>query len=133
MKTQLTVLVACGSWHIGARVIQRLSEVKGVDIVGHVTDAGDALGLIESIKPKLVILDAHLPHGTGIGVLRAIKGGEGDTIVIMLSASAYAQYRKECLKEGADFFFHLPDEMEELRNSVRRLARTAPTRSSPLS
>jgi len=129
MKAPLTVLVACGSWHIGARVIQRLSEVKGVDIIGHVTDAGEALGLIESLKPKLVILDAHLSHGTGIGVLRAVKESVAGTIVIMLSASSYPQYRKECLKEGADFYFHLPDEMEELKNSVRDLARAGTARS----
>jgi hypothetical protein len=40
----------------------------------------------------------------------------------MTAASLYSQYRRECLKHGADYYFQLPEEIEGLVNTFSQLA-----------
>ena len=41
----------------------------------------------------------------------------------MTSNLPYRQYKHECLKEGADFFFYLPDETDQLSGMLLQLAK----------
>ena len=138
MKTVLTILVAYGSYHIGARIIHRLSQLQQIEIVGQARDVESALSQFVQEKPKLVILDALLSQGAGLGVLRSMKAQDSGCIVIMTSASNYPQYRKQCIKEGADYFFYLPDDIDSLCQTVAELGRStrrgapSPTIDAPL-
>lgn len=122
MKAPLTILVAYGSWHIGARVIHRLNSVPDIEIIGQAREADDALAQIVLRKPHLVILDVSLSQGTGFRVLQLLRGSDIKTAVMMTSTSTYSQYRKECMKAGADYFYYLPEDMEEMGAKVLELA-----------
>lgn len=122
METPLRIFIAYGSWHVGARVIHRLTSEPNVELVGQAREANNTLALIALKKPDLVVLDVSLADGSGISVLRSLKSVSTAIIVIMTSTSTYPQYRKECLKAGADFFYYLPDEIEEMSRKVSAFA-----------
>lgn len=124
MKALFTILVAYGSYHIGVRIIHRLSQLQETQIIGQARDVESALSQFVQEKPNLVILDALLSQGAGLGVLRSMKAEAPDSIVIMTSTSNFLQYRKQCIKEGADYFFYLPDEIDSLCKIVAELARS---------
>ena len=119
----MTILVAYGSLHVGARIIHRLVRFPQVEFVGQAREADEALVLISSRKPRLVILDLQLSRGTGLDVLRTIIRLQFRSLVMMTSGSSFPQDRRECIKEGADYFFHLPDEIDDLEGIVHQLAK----------
>jgi len=127
MPHPLKILVSCGSWHVGARIIHLLDSINGIDIVGQARNADETLEQVVLKKPDLIILDVLLSHGTGLDVLRTVKEVPAAPVVLMTSASLFAQYRTECLKGGADYFVHLPDEADTLNTIVRELVKLSRT------
>ncbi|HUI10206.1 MAG TPA: response regulator [Bacteroidota bacterium] len=123
MKPLLTVLVAYGSWHIGARVIHRLNALPCVQVIGQSREAGDTVAQVSAARPDLVVLDLLLADGDGLGVLRALRRSWPLPVVIMTSSARNPQTRKECLREGADYFFMLPEEIDGLCLAVSELSR----------
>ena len=91
-----------------AQVIERLMEMlaplPGVEVVGHAADIPEALLALPSASPDVVLLDLHLPSGSGIEVLEAIKKEMPATIVIVLTNYAFPQYKQKCLELGAHAF-----------------------------
>ncbi len=100
-----------------------LGCVRGIDVVG---GSGDVPGAIESIrrlKPDLVILDLHMPGGSGLDVLRVVKSGGSAPIVIVLTVSSRSAYEGKCMAAGADYFFEKSSELRNMIVALRGLAR----------
>ena len=122
MKT----LLAYGSKHVAARLVDRLGPLSGVEIIGQAYDAAGALAQIVSRGPELVIMDLFLPGGSGLLVLKHVKNNPPGPAVMMTTGSMFPQDRRQCLINGADYFFHLPDEVGRLIRAVAELARNFP-------
>jgi DNA-binding response OmpR family regulator len=121
----MTVLSLFGSSHVGARIIDRLSRIHEIIVVVGNHQSNDAVRLIADMKPEIVILDAQLGEGAGLEVLHKIKTLSSSPVVIMIATSPYLQYQGECMRQGADYFFQIPGEVEDLTNTVIELERTA--------
>ena len=104
------------------RLVEILSEIESVEIVGQEGDTFKAVEAIERLKPDLVILDIRMPGGNGIVVLEKLKKLEDPPIVIMFTNFPYLQYRKRCFDSGADYFFYKSTEFEKLVDVVRESA-----------
>jgi len=83
-----------------------------------------ALALVESAHPDLVLLDVKLPDISGIEVCKAIKRDFPGVLVMQVSA-AYVDRsdRVRGLDSGADSYLPQPVEPEELVAAVRALLR----------
>ena len=81
----MRIFIADDSAPMRERIKDLLSEVRGVEIVGHARDALEAKRSIPEVKPDVVILDIRMPKGNGIDVLKAIKGAKSVPMVIMLT------------------------------------------------
>jgi DNA-binding NarL/FixJ family response regulator len=114
----MTVLVLIGSSHIGARIIDRLSKINDLVVVEGNHQSADAVRLIDEMKPEIVILDAQLGDGAGIEVLRRTKSLPSSHVVMMIATSPHTQYYRESMREGADYFFQLPAEVEGLTHAI---------------
>ncbi|MFL6256831.1 MAG: response regulator [Pyrinomonadaceae bacterium] len=81
----------------------------------------DALRLAHTESPDLILLDAALPDGEGVGVCRKIKSHEGlrATFVVMLSGqNTTAEHQAEALYAGADGYLAKPIESVALKANV---------------
>jgi signal transduction histidine kinase len=86
----------------------------------------DALRLARAESPDLILLDAELPDGDGVGVCRKIKAHEGlrDTFVVMLSGiSTTAEHQAEAVGAGADGYLAKPIEPLALKAHVHAFLR----------
>jgi DNA-binding NarL/FixJ family response regulator len=119
----MRIFIADDSEILRERLVEILSGIEGVLIVGQ---GGDTLEVIEAVgelKPDIVILDIRMPNGNGIVVLETLKKMQSPPLIIMFTNFPYLQYRKRCLDAGADFFFYKATEFEKLVDTVRKLAK----------
>jgi two-component system response regulator PilR (NtrC family) len=67
----------------------------------------------------MVITDVKLPDGDGIEILRHVKAGSPDTVVIVMTAFGSTQTAVAALKLGAHDYLTKPFDIEELKIVVR--------------
>lgn len=103
------------------RLVQILSEIKGIEIVGEARFVREAINEIKRLNPDVVILDIKMPDGNGIDVLTAIKRDKISSKVIVFTNYPYLQYRKKCLDAGAEYFFYKATELEKLIDVLKGL------------
>jgi len=89
----------------------------------HVCDGNDALELLNTIQPAVVLLDLHLPGTGGDKVLARIRHDERlkGTQVILATAD---QLMADMLIEESDFVLEKPVSFGQLRDLAVRLRST---------
>lgn len=90
----------------------------GVEIVGEADDGFDALELVKSARPDVVVLDLMLPTLSGLDVLRAIRHDNPDVRVVAVSAMAEDTAERDALAAGADLFVSKLDVTRRLLGAV---------------
>jgi DNA-binding NarL/FixJ family response regulator len=119
----MTVFVADDSIVLRERVLEMLGEIHGIQVVGWAEDGLHAIDGIRRLRPDAVILDIQMPQGTGLDVLKNIRGSDGIPLFIVFTNFPYPQYRRRALECGAQFFFDKTTEFEKLRELFGRLTR----------
>ena len=119
----MKVLIVEHSAIIQERLKAMLSEVPEVETISQAKDSLEAIELLHKLNPELVIMDIQMPGGSGIDTLREIKKGNRPPSVIVFSSESYPQYRKKCLKAGADFFFDKSTEFDKVAEVLNQLIR----------
>lgn len=91
-------------------------EEQGYEV--HSAMSGEeALRVIPSLAPDLVILDIQMPGMNGIDVLRRIK--ERDPKLPVILSSAYQEFKQNFSSWASDDFVVKSADMRELIDSVR--------------
>jgi len=120
----LKVYVVDDSELVRERLIDMVSEIEGVEVVGEAGDLRGAEATIGELRPDAVILDIRLPGGNGITLLRHMKRERPAATVIVLTNYPYPQYREECLDAGADYFLYKATEFDKVGEILSRMARS---------
>jgi DNA-binding NarL/FixJ family response regulator len=98
-----------------------LSDLDGIEIVGHAQAESEAKEKIRQLKPDAVILDIRLKEGSGMDVLRDIMKDNHSPVAIILTNYPYPQYRSKCMEMGADFFLDKSKEFEDIPGILKKL------------
>ncbi len=117
----MRLFIADDSEILRVRLVDMLSEIEGIEIIGQAQESLDAIESIQELNPHVVILDIRMPRINGIKVLEAIKKDDESPTVIIFTNYPYPQYRKKCMDSGADFFFDKSTEFEKLIDTVKYL------------
>jgi len=118
---KLQVVLVDDAVEVRRRVKTLIEDLPEVEVIGEAGDSLNAIEVIKTLRPRVVILDIHMPGGNGIGVLRHIKLLDPFIVVIMLTNFVASYYRSVCLKGGADFFFDKGLELQDLKNALSEL------------
>jgi two-component system LytT family response regulator len=103
----------------GMRLLLRkvLERTEGYELVGEAEDGQSALGLYESEKPEIVILDVEMPNMTGIECARAIQDQNPRTLIIFVTA--HDQYMSDAFSVYAFDYLLKPFRMERVEETLR--------------
>jgi DNA-binding NarL/FixJ family response regulator len=124
----MKVFIADDSAVLCERLIEMLSDIPGIEIIGHARDVPGTIASIKKLNPDIVILDIRMPGGSGIDVLQDVKKEKQAPMVIILTNYPYPQYRKKCLGLGADYFFDKSTEFERIPEVLKELIQNAEPR-----
>jgi DNA-binding NarL/FixJ family response regulator len=111
--------------HDVIRVGVRESLDADIEVVGEARDVEGAIEAVRVTKPEVVILDVHLPGGTGGGaldVLAEVLGGAGAPRVLALSVSDAAEDVVAVVRAGARGYVTKSISGPDLSDAVRRVA-----------
>jgi len=126
------VLVVDDSATVRDRLVEILSTLQGVEHVATATRASEARLAIQSERPDLIVLDIHMPGGSGIEVLEALRADDQRVMTIVLTNDPAPQWRAATLRAGADFFFDKSVEFQQAVDVIARLALGHAAPGSPL-
>ncbi|MDD5702270.1 MAG: response regulator [Dehalococcoidales bacterium] len=86
-------------------------------------DSWEALSIIYSGKPDVIILDVNLPVLSGYSLCKMVKDDPAmkKTIILMLSGMAQRDDHLRALAAGADSYLTKPFSTQELMDTVQKL------------
>jgi PAS domain S-box-containing protein len=98
------------------RVMQSVLQLRPDWRLIHAGLAGRGIELARAELPDLILLDLHLPDGSGLEVLKALKGNEAtaDIQVVILSADAGQEQIRRMLAAGAAQYLTKPLDLTEV-------------------
>jgi DNA-binding NarL/FixJ family response regulator len=105
----------------GFRVI--LGTEPGIEVVGEAGDGVQAVELVTSLRPDVVLMDVQMPRMDGLEATRQILSLGYGTRVVILTTFDREDYLFEALQSGASGFLLKNASPEDLVESVRVVAR----------
>ena len=112
-------------------IIRHYLEARGYPItVAH--DGEQALGLYETVRPSIVLLDVMMPGRDGWEVCRIMKQHPAlgkHVRIIMVTALDEWDDKRQALQTGADDYVEKPFDLSKLAATVERNAALLPAAS----
>lgn len=123
MHTLKTYIVE-DSHVIRDNLVRALEDLVPVQVIGTADDECTAIGWL-TLNPHdtdLVIIDIFLKKGSGLGVLRAVKGMSPRSTIVVLTNFATPDMSRKCVELGASRVFDKSNELDELIMFCSRLS-----------
>jgi DNA-binding response OmpR family regulator len=95
-----------------------------------VATCADADAALATSRFGVVVLDLMLPDGSGLDVMRSLRGRDDRTPVVLLTARDAVADRIAGLDGGADDYLGKPFDLDELSARIRAVARRAAGRAA---
>ncbi len=99
-----------------------LTAEQDFKLVGEAADGLEAVKLVETKKPSVLLLDLMIPRLHGLEVVRQLKREQSQTKVIILSMHADEPYVMEALRNGACGYVLKDCTAADLVQAVRTVA-----------
>lgn len=117
----MKVFIVDDSRVVVERLAGLLEDVPGARLAGQAGDVPTAVVGIQEVRPDALILDLHISGGSGLDVLRAVRGARPDLFVLICTNYPYPEYREECLSAGANLFLDKSADFEKIPSILREL------------
>lgn len=102
------------------KVLRRVLEERPVE-VDEAETLQEGIRMIERQAYDAAIVDIRLPDGSGIEALKAIKGVNSSSVVLVVTAFASTETAVEAMKAGAYDYLTKPFNLEEIRVVIRNV------------
>ena len=110
--------------------LRRSLEFNGYD-VALAGDGAEALAVIASARPEVVVMDVMMPRLNGLEATKALRAAGNDVPIIVLTALDAVGDRVDGLDAGADDYLTKPFALPELLARLRALLRRAVPADGP--
>lgn len=109
------------------KMLQRTLTYEGLSVVT-ATNGLEALPLVQTAKPDMIIVDWMMPKMDGLSFIQRLRDDENKTLVLMLTARDAIENRVEGLESGADDYLVKPFAPPELVARVHAMLRRVETK-----
>lgn len=129
MREKITVLIADDNQEFSTTLATYLKNQEDMIVVGRAKDGNEALDMVSSLMPDVVLLDVIMPHLDGIGVLEQMNMIKLNKkpICIMLSAVGQDKVTRRAIELGAEYYVVKPFDIDLLITRIRELKNYKPS------
>lgn len=119
-----TIRVVLADDHVFVRdgIKSLLENEANIEVVGEATDGLEALKIVETEQPDLLILDIRMPNLTGIEVVEKLRSQNNLVKIVMLSMHESEEYVLKSIRAGADGYLLKGSSKEEFLKAVQTVA-----------
>lgn len=94
----------------------------GLDVVGQATDGAEAVDLVMTLHPDLLVLDLEMPEHDGMSALLEVAANAPDTAVLVLTMYGNDDAVFEAMKAGARGYLVKSADPEQVLRAIRTVA-----------
>jgi len=98
-----------------------LAREEGFEIVAQADNGREAIALVDSTRPDMLVLDVGLPDIDGAEVARTLRKMQPELRILALSVHEEPQFVQRMLKAGADGYVVKSAAAAELMDALRAL------------
>ena len=104
------------------RIVGDIAALGRFNLVGWAESQSEAVASIARLAPDVVVTDIQLKQGSGIEVMRQVRVRcpKPPPTIVVLTNYGMAEYKRQCLKCGADAFFDKSSEYDQFLARMRR-------------
>jgi DNA-binding NarL/FixJ family response regulator len=99
-----------------------LERIRDVEVIAEAGDGPEALSLIRTLRPDVVLLDIAMPGLSGLDVLRQVASQYPEIRVIVLTVHENEEYAEHAIRAGALGFLPKSAASAELELAIRTVA-----------
>ena len=99
-----------------------LEEAPDIEIVGQASDGREALELVRTLSPDVVVMDVGMPELNGVEATRRVRAEFDGVKVIALSTHTDKRYVHHMLEAGASGYVLKISAYDELLRAVRAVS-----------
>ena len=123
MSDKITILIADDNPEFARTLTGYIEDDNEFEIIAIARDGKEAVEMITSTEPDVVLLDVIMPHLDGIGVLERIKAAKmkKNPLCIMLSAVGQDKITQRALELGAEYYAIKPFDIITLLQRIKEI------------
>jgi DNA-binding NarL/FixJ family response regulator len=106
--------------------LRRVLEGSGVEVVGEAGSGAEAIDLVGSLSPDVVLMDLALPGMSGIEATRAIRSSLSATKIVVLTAALDDREIFAAIEAGAEGYLLKDIDAGDLVNRLQRVLEGEP-------
>lgn len=103
-------------------VLYLLSQEADIEVAGEASDGREAVRLVESLKPHVLIMDIAMPQLNGIDAAAQLAGAAPGTAIILLSMYSEEEFMIRALNAGVRGYLLKDSAEADLIRAVRAVA-----------
>lgn len=117
----IRVLIAEDQGMVLGALAALLELEPDIEVVGRARDGREALDLIQTAKPDVVLTDIEMPRMTGLELAAELKRRGSSTRVVILTTFGRGGYLRRALDAGAAGYLLKDAPAERLAEAIRRV------------
>lgn len=108
---------------VRAGLRQFFADQADFSVVAEAANGRQALNIVRAGGVDVILLDIAMPDQSGVDALAAIRAGDPDVAVLILSGFAEEHYATTLLRQGASGYLNKDCDPEEIVKAIRTVAR----------
>lgn len=121
MSAEIRVVVVDDHALFRRGLVGLLSEMDGVQVIGQANNGEEALTIIPTMIPDVILLDINMPEMSGIETLKALRKQGVEIPVLMLTISQQEEDLVGAILAGASGYLLKNAEPETLLHTIKQV------------
>ncbi len=122
MSDTIKVVLADDHFFVRDGIKSLLESEQNIEVVGEASDGREAIEVVNTTQPDLLIVDIRMPNLTGIEAVEKLRSQNNKVKVIVLSMHESEEYVLKSIKAGADGYLLKGSSKEEFLKALHTVA-----------